>query len=741
MATKFPVDQLLHDDFLHESFPKLIISSTGSGKSTRLPQFLLKKKRKFILVEPRRIVVKSLHHYLTKELSIDCLGFQIRFEKKVVDTDIGLIVTPGILISYFLYGFPKGFEDCIYLLDEFHERQKEIDFILAILKRRKVSKLILLSATLDAEDLKGYLEFSAFKIDERRYQVERVYQKGLGFPTHLQLDQRVLNALKSQTYRNALVFLPGKKEIFSMHQYLCNKVSKKVYPIYGGQDFSEQDRFLRCKEDKILLSTNILESSITVDGIDLVVDSGLSKSIQYRYGREVLSLEAISEQSANQRMGRTGRTADGVCIRLWAESYKLDEKQTPEILRSDLSDLLLKANRIAYDASSLSYLDEPKSYQWKDAQDKLKSLGLLEGRSQFEIPINFSVETFKVVHELQKQKEIEYLSYYLFQYSLSELNLKSSFYEKLEKKKLKIPIDLHIYNLKSEELRELLKGDYFTFQNLLKQYKKDFSCDFKLKMTLESRQTLMMLLCSAHKEGLFFHVKKSIFRNAYGVELHLNDEIDTEKYPMAYVLDFFELEDEKRKRRIYGGSYLVIPSNQIDSLPSTSTTIHRVFVRKDIAYQELQHFCGSYKLGFETKLLQGQELLDFYSDQNKLDSVISQIEDYCFYFSLYQEDLVISSFLKKKLFTFGVENYEDLLMVEAQDFFESDFLLELPSLQKKFPRISTEPGGKYHMEYNLKKRQVYFCLLNGKKAPSKLLLKKFSGLRCFWKYKGRILSL
>ena len=158
-----------------------------------------------------------------------------------------------------------------------------------------------------------------------------------------------------------------------------------------------------------------------------------------------------------------------------------------------------------------------------------------------EIPISFSVETYKVVDQLKKNSSIEYLSYYLFMYALAELNLKSSFFEKVEKQKLKIPIDLYFYNLEEAKLRELLKRDYGSLRNLLRQYSSDFGCEFDRSMSLEGRDTFVLELCNIHRQGMYFHIKKSIFRNAYGVELLLNDEIDTQKFPVCYVLDFFRI--------------------------------------------------------------------------------------------------------------------------------------------------------------------------------------------------------
>ncbi|MCO4784085.1 MAG: hypothetical protein KC646_17280 [Candidatus Cloacimonetes bacterium] len=747
----FPVDQLLNDEFLNKSFPKLIISSTGSGKSTRLPQFLIKKKKKFILVEPRRVVVKSLYHYLHEVLKVEGIAYQIRFERVIQTSDWGIIVTPGILISYFLHGFPQGFEDAMILLDEFHERQKEIDFILALLKNRSFTKFMLLSATLKVEDLEGYSSFDSYCLTENRFKVDLQYDKGVGFPTHINLETRIYQALKNRDYNSALVFLPGKREIFALQKFLTGKTSKKIYPIYGGQDFDEQDLFLKSKEEKVLLSTNILESSITVDGIDLIVDSGLSKSIQYRYGREVLSLEAISEQSANQRLGRTGRTGDGVCVRLWDKSFRLDEKKVPEILRSDLSDILLKGLKIGVHSDQLSFLDPPKEYQWKDAKLKLSSLGLLDESPSSEIPISFSVETFKIVDELKKSNNSQFLSYYLFMYALAELNLRSSFFEAIEKQELKIPIDLHIYNLEDSKLKELLKRDYGSFKNLLKQYTNDFGCIFDQSMALDERNSFVLRVCNIHKQGMYFHVKRSVFRNAYGVELLLNEEIDTKKYPVCYVLDFFELEDEKRKRKIFGSSYLKMSNTKSEHFPITSLRSKRFFVKNSQAYEEFDKMCGPYILGNESKILQGDSLINYYKAPSILASIIKDMDTFCFYYNLHQ-DLIptnsdskgfkdIETFLYNSLKSFGVTIYEDLFLLEKEDFFESDFLFSLPSLQKQYPMVLDEPGANYQMEYDLKKRKVYFCQIKGSKSPSSLILKKFSKLSCFWKYKGRIISV
>ena len=168
----------------------------------------------------------------------------------------------------------------------------------------------------------------------------------------------------------------------------------------------------------------------------------------------------------------------------------------------------------------------------------------------------------------------------------------------------------------------------------------------------------------------------------------------------------------------------------------TSLRSKRVFVQNNQAYEEFEQLCGPYVLGLKSEALKENRLLDYYKKPSNLKLVVKDIDILCFYYVLYQSLLPttsdnkifvdIEAFLHRALGSFGVVGFEDFSLLEKEDFFEQKFLLEFSTLQKQYPILLSEPGGKYQMEYDLKRREAYFCQIKGSKSPSSLILKKFS---------------
>ena len=235
---ELPIEKIREAFLTSKASVKVVRADTGSGKTTRIPLWLIENGLPFILIEPRRVVVKSIFDYVSQFTLAQSLGYQVRFEKNISSHCLGLIVTPGIFLNYLSSSMPLIPK--LILIDEFHERHKEVDFLLAILKRRKELDLVLLSATLDLDRLNQYLDFECFDVNQGSFPVQVEYENLDVIPNSRNLGLRVQNGLKKFNWTVALVFLPGKREIFEVKNFLRTQGYTNVHAIYGNQSPKEQ---------------------------------------------------------------------------------------------------------------------------------------------------------------------------------------------------------------------------------------------------------------------------------------------------------------------------------------------------------------------------------------------------------------------------------------------------------------------------------------------------------------------
>jgi ATP-dependent helicase HrpB len=371
----------------------LLEAEPGAGKTTRVPQALLSAGRKHIFVlEPRRLAARLAAQRVAEELREgvgSTVGFQVRFETVgSADTRIWY-VTEGVLTNRLLGGeeLPHG---AVVLLDEFHERHIETDLALALLRRiqnsRQDLRVGLMSATLGAEELAEKLGGAPMiQAPGRTYPVETQFT-----PASAQsLEQQVASALPDvieRTNGHVLVFLPGVSEIRRTIRD-CEPIARsrgmKVLPLYGDLSSEEQDAAVAPSSTrKIICSTNVAESSITIEDVEAVIDSGWARvPVQSAWtGLSQLGLEEVSRSSAIQRAGRAGRTAPGLAVRLYTESdfNRRPYHSQPEILRADLSSVLLQVAASNIEHSELGWIDPPGKEIVDQARELLLRLGALD---------------------------------------------------------------------------------------------------------------------------------------------------------------------------------------------------------------------------------------------------------------------------------------------------------------------------------------------------------------------------
>ena len=386
--------------------PVVIVAPTGSGKSTQIPPWCAALSDEPVLVvEPRRVACRSLARWVAQQRGEPLghsVGYTVRFEDVSSDALTCIrFVTPGIALRY-----AAGSELDQYgtiILDEFHERGVETDLFLAICrKKRRDARLIIMSATIAAQQLASFIGGQILRAEGRVYPVEVQYLGGSVIPTFHNLVERVekgTNRALKETEGNILVFLPGKGEINACHDALRKMRNIEFIPLHGDLPPDAQDRAFdntQPQRRRVILATNVAETSITLPGITAVVDTGLVRQRIHQNRRIVLALCPISHASAEQRRGRAGRLGPGTCYRLWEEHGQLEQETAPEIRREDLTQFVLTVASTGYRPQDLTFLDAPPDFAVERAQAALKSWGVLsddgtlttEGAKICALPIN-----------------------------------------------------------------------------------------------------------------------------------------------------------------------------------------------------------------------------------------------------------------------------------------------------------------------------------------------------------------
>ena len=364
--------------------PLIITAPTGSGKSTMVPLWCTElSSRPTLVVEPRRVACRSLARWLSKlrgEPLGTSVGYTVRFEDVGSETTEIRFVTPGVALRYAVEGELDRYGTII--LDEFHERGLESDLFLAICrKKHPETRLILMSATIDAQKFARSLGGQSLYAVGKAYPVDVRYLGDVTVPTAWRLADRVVRGVRQalkETDGNILVFLPGKGEISICLDELRHLRNVEILPLHGDLPTAEQDKvFEETTRRRVILSTNVAETSITLPGVTAVVDTGLVRQRIHQAQRIVLALCPISQASAEQRRGRAGRVIPGVCYRLWEERGQLERETPPEIVREDLAQFVLAVAAIGFRPQELDFLDAPPAFAVERAQKQLAEWGIL----------------------------------------------------------------------------------------------------------------------------------------------------------------------------------------------------------------------------------------------------------------------------------------------------------------------------------------------------------------------------
>ena len=434
MSERLPIYEIEHDIVASLVGTKRLVlqAPTGSGKSTQVPQMLLRHgllgEGQVVILQPRRLAARLLAARVAKELGVELgreVGFQVRFENCTSRCTRIKFETEGILLRQLIQNQTLPGVSAI-IFDEFHERHLYGDITLAraldIQEQHRPDLLIaVMSATMDAGEVENYLSHSALRTPHSIFGCSILRSEGRTFPVEIEYLPHRLGVnppppwelasaafsrfIQSGERGDVLVFMPGGFEISQTIEAIRNNPAARGYlvlPLHSELSPRDQDAAVaRYDQPKVIVSTNVAETSVTIDGVRLVIDSGLARIPRYDANRGIntLLVEKVAQASCDQRAGRAGRTAPGRCFRLWSRSEH-DERapqELPEIKRLDLAEvvLTLKAAGVE-DLRHFRWLEAPSELSLHHAEELLADLGALDhngcitdtGRKMLSFPVH-----------------------------------------------------------------------------------------------------------------------------------------------------------------------------------------------------------------------------------------------------------------------------------------------------------------------------------------------------------------
>ena len=394
-APDFPIDTLL--PAIAESLaahPRLVLEAPpGAGKTTRVPPALLDAGwlagRRIVMLEPRRVAARAAATFMAAQLGEpvgETVGYRIRFENRTSARTRIEVVTEGIL-TRMIQADPMLEGVGALLFDEFHERHLAADLGLALALDvqsglREDLRIVVMSATLDGEGLARFLDAPRLSSAGRAFPVEIAHFAGRRDETPERHAMRAVRHALDAHPGDVLVFLPGRREISRVQAALeAQAPGAEVLALHGDLPVERQAHVLRPAADgarRVVLATNVAESSVTLPGVRVVVDSGLAREPRFDPGSGLSRLDtvAITQASADQRAGRAGRVAAGWAYRLWPQSQRLEPQRRPEIAQAGLAGLALEL--AAWGSDALRFVDPPPRGALAAGRDLLRSLGALD---------------------------------------------------------------------------------------------------------------------------------------------------------------------------------------------------------------------------------------------------------------------------------------------------------------------------------------------------------------------------
>ncbi len=784
--------------------PVVVTSPTGSGKSTRIPAWC---PRPVLVVEPRRVACRALAQRVAQEEGValgETVGYQVRDEVCASRATEILFVTPGVALRI----ADRWSTFATLVVDELHERVLDVDLLLALfeLRRRRGDlrvALVAMSATLDGSRVAEYLGGSHLDAEGRVFpvSVQHLDADKILLPEVRGLEERVVQGIdllcrdreEPERLEDVLVFLPGKGEIARCAHILSRREDLEVLELHGGLSLEHQSRVFRpSKRRKVVLTTNVAETSITVPGVGAVVDSGLVRQTRYHRGRGFLTLVPIALDSAQQRAGRAGRTGPGRCIRLWGAAAQLEARTPPEIRRDSLVPLLLGAAACGEKLADLRFLDPPREHAVQTAEESLARLGALEpdgriterGRRLFGLPLDLRLGQLLVEAEQQVADS--------GREALDEMIDLVSMLSVQRPLKLRLP-DLDIgedieledacdatHLIRALRLPEpFLQADGRVALREARQTRKRLRELFELEEAPTSspevdRRRLAAMILAADPTAAYLprrRGKRVAWANG-GTEVELGRESAVqrlEKIPEALVvLETRALGLGGRETRVLITRALPVPMLWLAEAGLGRERLGEVKIEDDQIFADLERVYARRVLATRREIPRGQlarrALVGLVLGGRAFREILPEGPERLRRLGLAHRlvakerpewegllpELVgvrdlpegkdpFGVWLEQQLERLGFESGDELELLAPEDLLPPDLPpLVLQELERRFPSQLTLPGARYDLAYDLARRQVTLHQVTGRKIeiPSAAYLPAFPGLRILLVHKG-----
>ncbi|KIP78254.1 DEAD/DEAH box helicase [Vibrio harveyi] len=782
--SQLPIDSLQAEfDQLVNHHHLVVEAETGSGKSTRLPLWGANHGR-VLVIEPRRIACTSLAEFLAEQSGQPLgkqIGYAIKLHAHYDEKTKVVFVTPGVALRWFAEDKLASFD--IVMVDEFHERRWDIDLLTAILKQEKQHRLIVTSATLEGEKLANYLD------------AKRLRSEGRCFPvtvTHRSMDSRYLPNKKGcendvvRTVKEALedeegdilVFLPGRKEITQCAQMLQSIDDVMVVKLHASVSDEERHRALTVqKQRKVVLATNVAETSLTIPNIRVVIDSGLERRTVQRNGRTALTLTNISKASAAQRMGRAGRVAEGACIRLFGEHAPLERVTPPELHREELVEPMLAAACCGYRLSELSFLDSVPEKSLNSALQTLQRMAAIDeqgditehGKKVYPLPIDalFADLVTRIQTKSEREAMIDLAAALSVPAQLYQLQ-GGEFAEALaQEEPFGCDASLMIRLVRGEQLPgiNLDASVLEEAQGLAKQMREVFELPDLEVASRYKRDELTKAIATLHPELVF--VRRERRRDALGnglMEMMVGrNSRFPEKSEAALVLDSHSVPGRGVKQTLNLASVMLpVSLNLLRELElgewqqgetnyeeeAPRATMHLAYAGRTICteYQALE---GEVAVQSIVEMIEDETLLPGFAPLRK-----QQIQHWKIYNALglnpepiektELDGLSFATWLVEQLETLGVESVEDIELFVADDIpFEGIPEWEYDDFVERYPLKLVLAELKLDVEYFVSRKLVQVIYAEGgrKGDPKRWELPRWSGWKVQYKKASRVLDV
>ncbi|MHA2875354.1 helicase-related protein [Vibrio campbellii] len=782
--SQLPIDSLQAEfDQLVNHHHLVVEAETGSGKSTRLPLWAANHGR-VLVIEPRRIACTSLAEFLAEQSGQPLgkkIGYAIKLHAHYDENTNVVFVTPGVALRWFAEDKLASFD--IVMVDEFHERRWDIDLLTAILKQEKQHRLIVTSATLEGEKLANYLDAKRLRSEGRCFPVTVTYRStdSRYLPNKKGCENDVVRTVKEaleDEEGDILVFLPGRKEITQCSQMLQNLDDVLVVKLHASVSDEERHRALTVqKQRKVVLATNVAETSLTIPNIRVVIDSGLERRTVQRNGRTALTLTNISKASAAQRMGRAGRVAEGACIRLFGEHAPLELVTPPELHREELVEPILAAACCGYRLSELSFLDSVPEKSLNSARQTLQGMEAIDeqgditehGKKVYPLPIDalFADLVTRIQTKSEKEAMIDLAAALSVPAQLSQLQGGESAEALAQEEPFGCDASLMIRLVRGEQLPgvNVDASVLDEARGLAKQMREVFELPDLEVASRYKRDELTKAIATLHPELVF--VRRERRRDALGnglMEMMVGrNSRFPEKSEAALVLDSHSVPGRgvkqtlnlasvmlpislKLLRELELGEWQQGETNYEEEVPRA--TMHLTYAGRTIC-TEFQALEGGVAVQSIVEMIEAETLLPGFAPLRK-----QQIQHWKIYnaLGLNQEPidkakldgLSFSTWLVEQLETLGVESMEDIELFEADDIpFEGIPDWEYQDFAEQFPLKLLLAELKLDVEYFVSRKLVHVIYTDGNRKgdPKRWELPRWSGWKVQYKKASRVLDV